>query len=192
MASKKKTKKGDETFTVENILKSRINQDSLKCEFKVKWVGYKEKEDQTWEKTENLDHLPLLMRNFRIRTRNALLKSAGDPKEDVAVTIPAMPKIPADIMRKLRANSDPREFFPEGTEGFARGILELISEESGRELWRVEFEKLDQPVFVRKDIAFYYWPEDAAIFASQLKEREKIIKRLLEGKDEHAAKKAKK
>lgn len=188
MASKKKSV----TYKIEKILKSRINRDSLKCEFKVKWVDYEEKEDQTWEKTENLDHLPLLMRNFRIRERNALLKAAGDPTEDVAITMPAMPKIPADIMRKLRANSDSREFFPEGTEGFARGIMEMISEESGRELWRVDFERLDQPVFVRKDIAFYYWPEDAAIFAAQLKDRELAIKRLIEDQNERNAKKAKK
>jgi hypothetical protein len=180
------------TWDIESVLKSRINSQTLKCEFKIKWKGFEQKEDQTWEDFDNFKQFPLLLRNFRIKNSLEILKAAGDPSDDLAEGLPDFAQIPREIMAKFKANADDREMFPEGTERFLRGIAEVVSEQTSCVLWRVKCKRLTRPVFMRKEIAVYYWPEDAALFAAELQQKEQALKHRLEGQEEADAKKLKK
>ena len=188
MAPPKKNK----TYDIERVLASRINPETLKCEFKIKWEGYDEKEDQTWEEFDKISQLPLIFQRFRIKSREDLLKKAGEISDEAAEGMPDFPTIPATIMSKFLKKADAREFFPAGTEKFARGILELVSEETASVLWRVRCEKLTVPVFMNREIAIYYWPEDAALFTAKLRHKEQCLQNFLAGDHESQAKKKRK
>jgi hypothetical protein len=181
-----------DTYTIEGVLKSRINSQTLKCEFKIKWEGYAEKEDQTWEEFDNVSQYPLIFRNFRIKSRTDLIKAAGNISDEAAEGMPDFPTIPAPIMSKFLKKADDREFFPAGTEKFAHGILELVSEQTSSVLWRVRCEKLQVPVFMNREIAIYYWPEDAALFTARLRHKEQCLQNFLAGQQESEAKKKRK
>lgn len=172
-----------QTFKVENINKHRINCDTLVCEFNVKWSGW-DKKDNTWEPLENVKNVPLMLRNMQLRSRAKILKTAGGLSDEAAKSIPNFSKIPSDILNKMKAASDPLEFVPEGTEEFRRVICQVWKPELNLMMWKVQFAGFSSSVWVRKDVVTYYWPEDAALYASHAEHKEQCFKRYLESTSE--------
>jgi hypothetical protein len=196
MARANKRTAAGRTYNIEDILKVQIHPQTLRCEFDVKWEGYDDPEDRTWEPLENVTVAPVVLHNLIVKSRNKLLRAAGGgelPSDAVAQSIPNFPKISSEILRKMRATSDPDEFFPEGTEGFVRVVDERIGAKSGVPVWFLEFENetMTAPRWVRRDIAAYYWPEDAALAAIRLNEKQQKFERFMAEREAHA-KKAKK
>lgn len=171
------------TYDVESIDKHRINRDTLVCEFNVKWKGW-EKRFNTWEPLDNVKKVPLMLRNMQIRSRSNLLKAAGNISNEAAKSVPNCSVIPSDILNKMKAASDPLEFFPEGTEEFRRVVCQFFQKESNLMLWKVLFAGFSSSVFVRKEVVAYYWPEDAALYANHADHKEKCFKRYLESTKE--------
>jgi hypothetical protein len=182
---------GDDEYDVEDILNVRINRDTLRCEFEVKWEGYEEKKDRSWEPLDNVKNVPLFLKNLAIRNHRSILKSAGvDPLDDAAKSLPHFPQIPKEILAKMRTAFGQGEFFPQGTEGFLRGITEIVeTDNKNLIMWKVEFERLPGSHFVRRDVVAYYWPEEAALFATKLAHKEAKFQNFLKERKEAEAKK---
>ena len=184
MARANKRTADNRTYVIEDILKLRINPQSLRCEFFVKWVDYDEPEDRTWEPLDYVTVAPVILHNLAVKNRDKLLRAAGGgnlPFDAIAQSIPNFPKLSNDILRKFRQSSDPDEFFPEGTEGFVRVVDERIGSKSGVPLWYMEFENetMTAPRWVRRDIAAYYWPEDAALAAIRLNKKQQKFEQFM-------------
>lgn len=183
-------------YDVESIDKHRINSETLICEFNVKWKGWA-KNDNTWEPLDNVKNVPLMLMNLQIKSRNKLLKSVGNISSEASKAIPNFPTIGSDIITKMKTKSDPMEFFPEGTEDFGRVICQIFRPNLELMLWKVHFRNLksgDSSRFVRKDVISYYWPEEAALYATHAEQKELRFKRFLETQESEraAAKKVKK
>ena len=50
-------------YDVENIIDHRINSDTLRAQFCVKWKGYS-KEANTWEPMDHVYKLPILLHEY--------------------------------------------------------------------------------------------------------------------------------
>lgn len=176
------------TFLVESISKHRINPDSLQCEFSVKWKGW-DKKDNTWEPLSNVRDVPLILRNFSLKSRAGILKETGEISEEAAAAIPNFPQIPNELLAKMKASSDPREFFPTGTETFVRVVSQFVDPNSKLMLWKVYFDNFAAPRFIREAIMSYYWPEDSALFSVHAQHKEERFKHFSDSQG--AAKQAK-
>jgi hypothetical protein len=190
MASAKKCgekESEDQTeYKIESVVRHEIRND-LTCEFFVKWREWAPKYN-TWEPLAKFIESPLLLKNFKIRSRNELIKAAGravDISEEAQLSIPSFAQIPVGKLRKMKAQADPEEYFPRGTETVKHAITRIQRPSSNLMLWKVDFEGFKAPRFVREALFTYYWPELASLYSKHFQMKEMRFKRLLEAMEGH-------
>lgn len=152
----------DQEYVVEKILDHRVNPDSLKSEFFVKWKGYTAA-DNTWEPVENVFHLIVLIREYVERKREDLKKKMkGFLSEELTAKLPTFKVLDKEILHKLK---DPEEYIPEGNERIGTGrIISEMTSDAGVPLWQVVFEDKPYLHLIRKSVMLYYWPHESCLF----------------------------
>ena len=166
MPKKRSGKRKTADYEVEDIIDHQINIDSLRAEFRVKWVGYS-KDECTWEPIDHVYHLPVVLNDFIEKNKTALHRRLKDrvPTEMTENMSPFKP-LDESIIKKF---TDPEETIPTGDEELLNIQKEFTSTE-GNFLWVVVFNHDKLPCFVRKSIISYYWPFHASMFINSLVE----------------------
>lgn len=159
-----------EEYDVEDIIDVRFNPNPLRAEFHVKWKNCPGQ--NTWEPLDNVYTCPLFLRDLEKKKRAALLRSfKKPPSQETLAALGNFKVIPTEIQKKF---TDPQEFIPQGNEK----IESIIAEEQSAQknfLWLMTFEHDHLPCYVRKSVACYYWPYEAALFMKlQVSRAEKL------------------
>lgn len=149
------------TYEVEKITGSRVTKikGRFVTQFRVQWQN----DVKTWEGVETLGHLPLLMEEFRDRSKkkaiDELRARTKTLSQETLTQIAAFPQIPGDILGKLKSDL---EYVPKGNE-----IVEDVMYERGigsDNFVAVRFVGLTGLRFVRKFVFEYYFPVSACYF----------------------------
>lgn len=160
--SKRKSEQSAESpeWEVENIVTHRLNAETLQTEFRVKWKGFPTSAN-SWEPLDNIYKCPLILRDMVKKKRAAYIRPMKQKKvaqEDLDKMGNFKP-LPKAVTDKFK---DPMEYIPEGNETIAEIHDEILSDQ-GIFLWPVSFAGVGSRCFIRKCVAAYYWPFDAAL-----------------------------
>lgn len=167
----------EKEYEVQEVVASRIDEKTLTAQFRVKWSGYSHNEN-TWEPLDQIYQIPLILKNFTKKKRAALTRPLRSRKSDEALkSIGNFEGIPKEIVRRF---NDPLEFIPTGKEEVEVFVSEILSDK-GNYLWQTFFKGDPMPCFLRKCVAAYYWPYEAALFMALQVNRCAKIKRGQQG-----------
>lgn len=174
--AKRKQPEEEIEYEPEEVIDSRIDSKKLIAQFRVKWSGYDSSEN-TWEPLDNIYKCPMLLKTFTRKKRAALTRSVkGNSSGEAIKQMPDFKKISQEIVNKFR---DPLERIPTGCEKVMMFASEKLSDE-GNFLWLTWFKNNPRPEYIRKCVACYYWPYEAALFLTNQVHFNAKIKRLTE------------
>ena len=166
---------GEDRYEVLSIVDHRVNPKTLTAEFLVKWVGYPNPEDDTWEPLDNIYlEVELLMKMEKKKHSQLLAPLKGRVPDEAAKAPKDLPKCKVLDSKILNKMKDPMEWLPTGSETIARMDFEKISD-MGVLLWEVKFKGDKKFYFIRKSVVAYYWPVAAALFLTKMARENEAI-----------------